>query len=148
MTYPDATLLRRIADELAQTIRDAFAQPQVEQVVGRLNLDATPLAIDLYPGEPFGDDEARGFGDPLGGYVFTVRARVNSTDHVAAQDALLDLMDWSEGLATVLEDDQTLNGLASSVSVAGPSGLRPYRGRGDEVLIGCEWAVKVLPETS
>lgn len=141
------TLLRRICDELAETIKSA-AFDHVEQVVGRLNLDATPLAIDIYPGEPLGDDDPRGFGDPHGGYNLTVRARCGAADHVAAQDSLLDLMDWDEGLAQALEDDQTLNGLASSVSVTGPTGLRPYRGTGSEVLIGCEWSVKVLPETS
>lgn len=141
------TKLRAIADELATVIADA-AFTGVEQVRGRLNLDPTPLSIDIYPASPFGSDEERGFGDPMGGYVFTVRARTHGADHEAAQDLLLDLMDWDEGLAQALEDDQTLNGHASSVKVTGPTGLLPYRGRGDETLIGCEWSVKVLPENS
>lgn len=141
------SLLRQICDELAATISDqGFAK--VEQVRGRLNLDPTPLSIDIYPADPMTDDRPRGFGPPFGAYVLTVRARVGGADHEAAQDALLDLMDWHDGLANVLEDDQTLNGLASSVSVAGPTGLRPYRGKGDEILMGCEWSVNVIPAES
>lgn len=141
------TKLRRIADELATVIEDA-AFTGVEQVVGRLNLDPTPLSIDVYPADPLGNDEMRGFGDADGGYVFTIRARTHAGDSLAAQDLLLDLMDWDEGLTVALEDDQTLNGLASSVSVTGPTGLRPYRGKGESILIGCEWTATVIPEQS
>jgi hypothetical protein len=136
------TLARQIADELAAVIA-AENFPALEQVHARLNLDATPPSIDVYPGEPFFSTDAQGF-DGRGAYNFTVRCRVGSTDADAQQDVLLDLADWDEGLARVLEDDQTLNGLASSVSVTGPTGFRPYRGRGDMVQIGCEWSVNVI----
>jgi len=141
------TQARAIADALAAVIEDA-AFTGVEQVVGRLNLDPTPLSIDVYPADPFNDDDSEGFGDPSYAYRYTVRARTHSADPIPAQDLLLDLMDANEGLAVALEDDQTLNGNASSVVVTGPSGLRPYRGVGESVLIGCEWTVKVLRETS
>jgi len=138
---------RLIADALASAI-EAAAFSGVEQVVGRLNLDPTPLSIDVYPAEPFYDDRSDGFGDTSYGYRYTVRARTHSADPIPAQDLLLDLMDAEEGLAIALEDDQTLNGNASSVKVDGPTGLRPYRGKGESILIGCEWTALVLPETS
>lgn len=141
------TQARAIADALAAEIT-AAAFTGVEQVVGRLNLDPTPLSIDIYPAEPFFDDQSDGFGDPHYGYRYTVRARTHSADPIEAQGLLLDLMDAYEGLAITLEDDQTLNGNASSVKVDGPSGIRPYRGKGEGILIGCEWTVLVLPETS
>lgn len=141
------TRARLAADELANTIRDAGFDG-VEQVVGRLNLDPTPLSIDIYPANPFNDDSSEGFGDPSYGYRYTVRARTHSADPLSAQDLLLDLMDADEGLAVALEDDQTLNGRASSVKVEGPSGLQPYRGKGESILIGCEWTVTVIRETS
>lgn len=141
------TKLRAIADQLAAAL-EAASFAQVEQIRGRLNLDPTPPSIDIYPGNPLGSDAERGFGDPMGGYIFTVRVRTHGADHEAAQDVLLDLMDWDEGLAVALEDDQTLNGYASSVSVSGPTGFLPYRGRGEEILIGCEWSVRIIPENS
>jgi hypothetical protein len=50
---------------------------------------------------------------------------------------------------TILEDDQTLNGLASSVYVDGPTPFRRYRDiEGLPAYLGCEWFVRVLPEQS
>lgn len=142
--------LRAIMDELAATLETALGD-QVQQVVGRLNPDPSPPTIDIYPGDPFGEPEGAGFGDILGSYTFTVRARVNTADHEGGQDTLLDLMDADGDLsiAAILQDDQTLNGHASTVRVTGPTGFRRYvEANGQTSLLGCEWAVTVLPEFS
>lgn len=137
-----------ILDELASKL-DSL--PNVAQVRGRLNADPTPPCIDIYPGDPFGSQDEAGFGDSLGAYIFTVRARAGTSDHEAGQEVLLSWMDDTSdvSVAVLLEDDQTLNGLASSVYVTGPSGFRQYiDSNGQAALLGCEWAVKVLPEVS
>lgn len=142
--------LRAIMDELATSLEDALGA-NVAQVSGRLLNDPTPPCIDIYPGDPFADDEGAGFQDILGRYLLTVRVRINTTDNIAAQDVLLDLMDADGDLsvATILQDDQTLNGHASSVKVDGPSGFRRYvDSNGQTALLGCEWTVTVLPEFS
>lgn len=142
--------LRAIMDEIATTLGDALGA-DVEQVVGRLVTEPSPPCIDVYPGDPFADDQGAGFGDIAGRYILTVRARVATADHEAGQDVLLDLMDADGDLsvATILQDDQTLNGHASSVKVDGPSGFRRYvDSNGQQALLGAEWAVSVMPEFS
>lgn len=137
-----------ILDELADKLADL---PDVEQIRGRLNLDPTPPCVDIYPGDPFASQDEAGFGTDIGAYTFTVRARVATADHEAGQETLLAWMDDTSdtSVAVLLEDDQTLNGLASSVYVTGPSGFRHYIDHaGQPAYLGCEWSVKVLPETS
>lgn len=137
-----------IMDQLAAKLADL---PDLEQVVGRLNLDPTPPCIDIYPGDPFDNLDATGFADRNGAYVFTVRARVSTADHVAGQDVLLSWMDADSdtGVAALLEDDQTLNGYAGSVDVESMSGFRHYVDvAGQHAYLGCEWRVRVLPEAS
>ena len=141
------TLAWEIAEELVVVI-DSAGFEGVEQVVAGLNLDPTPLSIDVYPAEPFNDDDSEGFGDPSYGFRYTVRARMHTADSIVSQQHIVDLMDADEGMAVALEDDQSLNGLASSVKVEGPTGLRPYRGKGESIMVGCEWTVLVLRETS
>ena len=143
--------LTAIMDEIADTL-DASLAADGWQVVGRLNLNPTPPSIDLYPADPFGDDTLDGFGTPYDGLLaFTLRARVNVLDDDAAQETLLDLMDDESGNSprVLLEDDQTLNGLASSVQVTRPSGYSVYTDAGGTgALLGCEWTVRVLNHTT
>lgn len=139
-----------IMDEIAATVEatvgasalgiDGFA------VSGRMNLDPAVPTIDLYPASEFVLPDPRGFGDEDGWLQFVVRARVNG-DQDGRQDLLLALMDvehdWS--ITVALEDDQTLNGLASSVRVDGPSGYTVYNDTGGaRGHLGCEWRVTVL----
>ena len=89
------------------------------QVTGRMNPNPTPPSIDIYPGDPFRDTPTAGFQDVGGELLFTVRARVTTIDNIAGQDLLLRLMDDEDDIsvAGTLMEDQTLNGLASSVFV-------------------------------
>lgn len=132
-------------DELKSVLDTAFAGEDI-QVAARLNLNpSAPTSVDIYPGDPFREETAAGFTDLSGMVIFTVRARVDVADTDSAQDALLRLMDDDDDicLAAALEDDQTLNGWASSVKVEGPSGYIPY-GDNPGVLLGCQWKVSVL----
>lgn len=147
--------LTAIMDEIAATLEDVVGVSALGddgwQVVGRMNLNPTPPALDLYPGDPFGDDTAAGYGALEDGLLmFTLRARVNVLDNDAAQDALLNLMDDEHALSvrTALTDDQTLNGLASSVNVDRPSGFTVYVDSGGGSLLGCDWRVTVLNLTT
>lgn len=140
--------LLNIMDELALILEDL---PQIEQSVGRLNENPTPPCIDIYPGDPFDSQDEAGFQQADGSYVFTVRGRVNTADHEAGQDTLLGWMDFlsSSSVDALLEDDQSLNGYASSVVVQACSGFRHYiDANGQQAHLGCEWRVKVLPVTS
>ncbi len=145
--------LAAILDEMAATLL-AVVGPAVPaeteiQVTGRRNFNPTPPSIDIYPGEPFrsSDDGAAAFQEIAGLLNLTVRARVTTVDNIAGQDFLLRLMDEEDpiGVAPTLMDDQTLNGLASSVSVDSNTGYRAYLEGGDEpgALLGCEWSVRV-----
>lgn len=136
---------RELMDALALALATL---PGVEQIVSGLNITPNTPCIDIYPADPFADDDEAGFGDHVSGYTFAVRARVGTLDHDGAQDVLLDWMDGlsDTGVAALLEDDQTLSGLASSVRVTGPSGYRHFVDVGGSTAhLGCEWRVKVLP---
>lgn len=122
------------------------------QVAGRMNFAPAEFpSIDVYPSDPFRGDRIRGFGQIGGEYLFTVRARINTPDHEGAQNMLLRLMDDEDELcvAAALMEDQTLNGVATSVDVAGPSGYVRYADAGVEgAWLGCEWRVTLVPARS
>jgi hypothetical protein len=140
--------LAEIADEIAATLEDAI---QIEgdeiDVYPRLNLSPQGFCIDVYPAAEFRAVDGAGFTDETGIVNWVVRARING-DRDAEQDLLLRLMDEEDdlGVAAVLMDDQTLNGLASSVRVTGPSGYTQYLDAGAEGTsrFGVEWLVTVL----
>jgi len=137
---------RAIMNEMATLIEDDLGAA-IEKVSPRLDTEPTPPCIDIYPADPSEDDVARGFNQASGAHYFTVRLRVNTADHDEGQDTLYDLMDAA--VATVLEDDQSLNGYAGAVKVEGPTGLRNYIDEGGtRAYLGCEWHVTVLPAFS
>jgi hypothetical protein len=144
-TLPD------LLDEMAATMLAVVGPqaPDVEvQVVGRRNFNPTPPSIDIYPGDPFRDITTAGFSETGGELLLTVRARVTTVDNIAGQELLLRFMDDQDpiSVASTLMDDQTLNGLASSVYVEGNTGYVQYIEGGTEggALLGCEWRVRVL----
>lgn len=149
MTTPLPELLDAMADTLLAVVGPAVS-PEVEvQVVGRRNFNPTPPSIDIYPGDPFRDltDGTAGFQEVGGALLLTVRARVTTVDNTAGQELLLRFMDDEDDIsvAGTLMEDQTLGGLASSVSVDGNSGYISYLDPGqDGALLGCEWRVRVL----
>lgn len=134
-----------IMDALAAALDDVLADSDV-QVSGRMLINPTPPAVDIYPGGPLTDGELSGFGDPDGQLFFTVRARINTVDLDAAQDILLNMMDAQHELsvAAALMADQTADGSARSVEVDSPSGYTAYRTPDGGPLLGCEWKVSVV----
>lgn len=136
-------------DEMADTIRAAVAAvTDVDvQVEPRMIMNPTPPCIDIYPGDPSTDASVAGFGDRSGGEIFTVRARVGTADTDAGQDLLLAFMD-DEGelsLWDAIEDEPTLNSLASDVEVQSRSGFVAVPDAdGGTVRLGCLWSVLVI----
>lgn len=103
-------------------------------------------AIDIYPNSPFRDVDSGGMGDS-GGYRWIVRARTGLNDLDSGQLILIDLMDDDSDncLKTALEDDQTLGGYATQVSVDEPSGFAPFRAPGEEgTMVGFTLEVLVM----
>lgn len=148
-TAPLGDLLNEMAAQLRAVVGPAVGAETEVQVTGRRNFNPTPPSLDIWPGDPFrSTPDTAGFQETGGDVVFTVRARVTTVDNIAGQDLLLRLMDDEDDIsvATALMDDQTLNGLASSVYVEGNSGYISYMGdSGSEgPLLGCEWRVRVL----
>lgn len=129
-----------MADTIADVLGDSI------QVVPKFNLNpTTPISIDIYPGDPFREQESAGFGEIDGLYAFTVRARVTDNDIDAAQEQLLNLMDDEHAncIAAALEADQTLGGRTSAVHVQGPTGFRGYEDN-PGVMLGVQWRVRVI----
>jgi hypothetical protein len=135
--------LLSIMNELGYAI-EAVVGPTI-QVVPRMNLHPSGVSIDIVPADPFRETSSAGFGETSGKLVFTVRVRTDVPDELGSQDAILALMDDEDAscVAAALQDDQTLNGLASSVEVDGPSGYRFY-GDNPGAMLGVEWRVTVL----
>ena len=120
--------LQDIVTELADQIRATLETAITVQVEPRMVPMPSPLTIDIYPGDLARDAESAAFDDLSGGYLLTVRARINTPDYDAAYDILLALMDDTDPLclAQAILDDPTLNGYASSMDVRDQSGLRGY----------------------
>jgi hypothetical protein len=129
-----------IMDAIATALEDL---PQIEQSVGRMNLNPTPPCIDVYPGDPFDSMDEAGF-KPSGAYFFTVRARVDTADHEAGQDVLIAWMDRrnTSGIAALLHG-QDIDG-TGSVEVQQTTGFRRYADTAD-VLLGFECRLRVIP---
>lgn len=140
--------LTEIMDAMEAAITTAVASAAFPvQVRGRLIVNPTPPSIDIQPGQPSRENDLAGFGDIMGGLVFTVRARVTTADNEAGQDLLLAFMDDEHDLsiAAALEADQTLGGIVNSVDVEALTGYLPYSDPGGEgQLLGCEWLVTVV----
>ena len=148
MTASLAELLDELAATLLAVVGPAVVETEV-QIVGRRNFNPTPPSIDIYPGDPFRESPGiAGFGETGGELLLTVRARVSTVDNIAGQDLLLRLMDDEDAIsvASTLMEDQTLNGLASSVFVEANTGYVQYIDAGQEgaAYLGCEWRVRVL----
>jgi len=147
--------LIEILDEMAAQIL-AVLEDEVDfeiQVIPRMVINPTPPTIDMYPGDVARGLDSAAFGDTLGEYLFTVRARVSMADQDAGQDFLLRLMDDTDelNLADALLVDPTLNGLAASMDVRDPSGYREYLLPGTDprgALIGFQFTAHVIAARS
>lgn len=114
-------------------------------------LTPTPLTIDIYPGNLSRDAQTAAFDDVSGGYLLTVRARINTPDFDAAYDILLSLMDDADALCLALAvlDDQTLNGYATSIAVVDHTGLQLFEALdGEGGYLGFQFTALVLAAQS
>lgn len=120
------------------------------QVEPRMVLNPSPLTIDIYPGDIARDAQSAAFDDD-GGYLLTVRARINTPDFDAAYDVLLSLMDDDDPLclAFALLDEPTLGGYAAGMDVRDATGLRAYETlNGEGAFLGFQFTTIVLPAKS
>lgn len=150
MTAP----LEALFDEMAATLANVVAAefPDLNFQTSGLRIFAcSPPTLDMFPGDPFReDDDTASFGDVGGAELITVRARVTIADVAAGQRLLLRLMDDYDDIsvAAALMDDQTLNGFASSVAVDGNTGHQLWGGTegGDDggPVLGTAWRVRVM----
>jgi hypothetical protein len=100
------------------------------QVTGYYQANPSPPSVDLYPAEP--SQEAAGFAEPTRTF-WTVRARVQIGDDLAAQQVLIKLLEPETGVQAALA--------GANLSVAEWSGYREYPYELDGRLLGCEWRV-------
>jgi hypothetical protein len=141
--------LQEIVEALADQITDQVAAQDLGgealQVWPLLVISPTPPCVDIYPADPFSDQQAYG---PLTSrnFYLTVRARVKPVDVDASQQMLLQLMDplAATSVHAAIISDETLGGLVGEVSAEGPSGVIVYSPLGSEgYLVGCEWRATV-----
>lgn len=137
-----------LADQIRETV-ETVTDVDV-QVEPNMVLSPTPPTVDIYPGDPSRDALSAAFDDD-GGYLLTVRARVNTADQDAGQDLLIAFMDDEDdlclGLAVV--DDPTLGGHASSVDIRDVSGYRLYEHpSGEGAYLGFQFTAIVIPAKS
>lgn len=143
--------LRAIVNQMADQIRaglDGVTGLDI-QVEPRPVLSPTPLTIDMVPGAPFRDLPSAAFGDD-GGYLFTVRAYINTPEFDDAYDVLIALMDDEDDLclAHTLLDEPTLNGNAHDLDIRDASGLILIQTVSGDSYLGFQFAVLVLPAKS
>lgn len=118
------------------------------QVEGRMLLEPSPPALDVYPADPF--YERMGYGKtPPADFRFILRARVATKEQVGAQEILLALMDPLSGacIETLLGADETLDGeVTQAVIEEGPSGFQQYLDPGGQgAWLGVQWTLRVIP---
>jgi hypothetical protein len=138
-----------MADQIRNTI-EAVNTIEV-QVEPQYVINPSPLTIDIYESDMARDDASAAFSDISGGYLLTVRARINTPDFDSAYDVLLSLMDDEDDLcmATALLDEPTLNGYASDLDVRDQTGLRAYETpSGEAAYLGFQFTALVLPARS
>lgn len=130
-----------LASQLAAVLSPAL--PEL-QIAGRMLINPTPPAMDIYPADPF--QEASGFGGIDTDIYLLVRARVSPVDHEGAQDALLALMDpgASTSVVQAVMANKTLSGKVQDLNCQPPSDFGAYvEPDGRQALLGCTWNVRV-----
>jgi hypothetical protein len=142
-----------VLDALAGQIRNVYESADdvpVQVEVGQV-ANPTPPTVDVYPAPLSRDPETAAFGDLLGGYLLTVRARINTNDNDATRRLLIDMMDDQHDLSLLAAvcDDETLNGNAASVDPRDHTGENLYQDvDGKLAYRGFEFAVLVIPGES
>ncbi len=143
-------ILEATADQIRNTLTASVTGIDI-QVEPRWILHPTPLAIDVIPGTLARDQDTAAFGDIAGGYLLTVRARINTPEFDASYDILMELMDDDSplSLAGALASDPTLNGYAADSDLRDFTGLQAYeRVLGDGADLGFQFNLLVIPAES
>lgn len=142
--------LWEITTEIADTIRAVLAADATFvdcQVEPGLVLQPTPPTIDVYPADPSTGVESQAFGDVVGEDVIIVQARVAANDADANQQILAELMDWASAfsITSAVTDDETLNGLATSVHLVNQTGFMGIPTiDGMALYLGAQWTFSVI----
>lgn len=143
----DASVLEIMLALGGQLDEQLAATPALEglQVAALFVRDPTPPCIDIYPGDPFGEQVA--FDHTSRELLFTIRARVDAADVDAGQELLLGLMDRGPGSVLGAHGaDRTLGGAVDTSVLEGPTGFSAYaatQGAATGSLLGCEWRLRV-----
>lgn len=141
--------LQAIAQQLADAIGSVTTEFDDLQVVPFLWFNPTVPAVDIYPADPSQEDLA--FGRTPRTILWTVRARVGSTDSDAQQAVLLRLMEpyGPSSVRAAILYDRTLADTVENVKVDGPGGYQLYDDIGGSGrLLGVEWTVRVFNDTA
>jgi hypothetical protein len=124
------------------------ANPVIEllQVHGRLVVNPTPPAVDIYPADPFQQAFTMGTRE----FFFNVRARVSTAENEGGQDLLLSMMDpeAATSMSAAILSDRTLGGKVDNLKVDGPSGFGVFpvpASSSGAALLGCTWQVEIYP---
>ncbi len=141
-----AQIMDALADQLHDELDGVIEGIQIEP---RMNINPSPdpVAIDIYPGDPFQEPDAFGHGE--NDIMLTVRARVNTPDSEGAPDALLALMDpqASTSLEQAVLSDATLGSTVGNLRMETPAsnfGIFPDAS-GTAAFLGCTWTVRIIP---
>lgn len=139
-------IVEALADQITAGVAAQDLGGEALQVWPFLVINPTPPCVDIYPADPFSDQQAYGPTRERDAW-FTVRARVTPADADASQQLLLQLMDWRSdtSVAAAMLTDPTLGGLVNDLLPTGPTGVILYTPIGNEgPLVGCEWRTRVL----
>jgi hypothetical protein len=136
-----------MADQIRTTVA-AVTDVDVQVEPMRI-FNPTPPTVDIYWGARSRDEGSAAFDDVSGAYLFTVRARVPTSDHDAGRALLDEFADDTSDLclAQALLDDPTLNGYVTSIDVREFSGETVYV-EGDSELLGFQFTVMAIPADS
>ncbi len=110
-----------------------------------LNPSPNPVSLDLLTGL----QEPGAFGIGVQDVMVDIRARINTADHVAAQDVLIGLID-PNGDTSVLQavmGDPTLGGAVQNCKIEdGPTAMGVFPdASGAAAFLGCTWTVRIIP---
>ena len=135
-----------LADQLHDELDGEIDGIQIEPNLV-VNPSCSPVAVDVYPADPF--QAAIAFGAANNEMNFLIRARVNTPDTDGSQDVLLSLMDpfASSSIAQAVISDRTLGGTVEDAAISeGPSNYGIFADAGGQgSYLGCTWTVKVTP---
>lgn len=141
---PIVDVMEALADQLREWL-PATGELDGLQVEPLAVSNPTPPCIDLYPADPFMEQNAMDFRSQ--DVLLIVRARVSSADQQASQRLLLSMMDVNSDVSVraALASDRSLGGTVADSTVEAVSGFTWYaEANGGGGLLGCEWRTRLV----